>query len=1000
MSNQAHYARLRAMPSKIEETIRLFLFGSFELKVKDRTVHLPTRKTESILAYLALHRSVQNREKIASMFWGDSPDELARRSLRTALSALRKEIGEEFIVTDRETVQLNPDFPLWVDVYEAEKQAKDTFSSNSQAVVNPDLYRGDLLQDFYDDWVLEEREHYRSLFVNRLLQFAQLLRTNGDYTRVISVAQKIISIDSVNERAYQDLIFCYGVLGDRSAALKSYEECAFQLQEKLGVQPSDETNTLFEHVKKSNTSGASVNLVKSNLPIPLTSFIGREQELKTLKDIFNKTRLLTLTGVGGCGKTRLSIELAAQISDQFAEGVWWVELAAIQDEALVPQTIRRTLGLSESQVDSAEESIVKFLQSKQTLLVLDNCEHVVHASARLAEKILSQCPSAKILATSREALSIPGEIAWLVPSLSLPPSDQTKNLLKWECPRLFFERATSYRSDFQLTDSNVEPFLRICRALEGIPLAIELAAARVKTLSLEQLASRLDDKLGLLTTGSRVAQPRQQTLRATIDWSYELLSTQEQRVLQRLSVFYGNWTLEAAEYVCTDEQIEPSHILDLITHLLDKSLIISEDQEGTLRYRMLEIIRQYAMEQLRQADEVKQVNDRHTRYYSELAQGVGSAWYSREQSTLLKQFDAHYPNLRMALTWGLENPKRMENWEWGLRLAVAFVPLWNFRAELNEAQYWLKKVIDQINAVLTEADLEPVKRMDLLSIKAKAIYEMGALSYYLTHHAATMDLFEEAAKIYREIGDVAGLAYPNLYIAQTASETGQTDVARRIWTQSLEQFNQIGDRWYAAMVHSFFGSAERRRGNYDEAEREFHQAIDLYDEIGDEWGRTIMFSHLGMVALGKGDPSKARDWFEQRLRIAQRIGFRHSVAYSTFLIGLTHWTAGDYNQMETCFLESMPYFYEIGNYATLSDCLVGLAWMAAEAGQFEQAAYLLGAADTIDQTFGRKVYFEYDFFNQPVSTDLHSRLDQEYRDAIERGRNAKLDEIVRGLVQK
>ena len=987
------------MPAKTGEKIRLAVLGSFELKVNDQIIHLPTRKTEALLAYLALHRSVQNREKIASLFWGDSSDELSRRSLRTALSALRKELGEEFITTDRETMQFNPSFRIWVDVLELEKQAKDVLSENHPARMEYELYCGDLLKDFYDDWVLEEREHYRDLVVKALLHVAQSHKAVSEYEKAIAVSQKIVFMDPTNERAYQNLIFCYTRLGDRAAALKSYEECAVQLQEKLGVSPSEETNALYEHAKTSKDSSAHAAAAKSNLPIPLTSFVGRERELKTLKDLFHKTRLLTLTGVGGCGKTRLSIELARQLDDQFPDGIWWVELAPLQEDTSVPQSIRRALGVSESQVDSDEESIVKFLQSRHILLVLDNCEHVIHAVAQVAERILSQCPSVKILATSREALSIHGETAWLVPSLSVPSSAQRENILQWESPRLFLERATAYRPELQLTDANLEPFLGICQALEGIPLAIELAAARVKTLSLEQLASRLDDKLGLLTTGSRVAQPRQQTLRATIDWSYELLSEQEQKVLQRLSVFYGSWTLEEAEYVCSYEHIKSSQILDFITRLLDKSLIFSENRDDVVHYRMLEIIRQYAMEKLQDAGELQRVNDRNTLYYSQLVQSVNDGWYSRRQLDLVRRFLDHYSNIKVALSWGLADPKRTEIWTGALRLAVALVPLWNFRAELAEGQYWLNRAIDQIDATLTEPDLEPSRRNELLSIKAKAIYELGALSYYLTHHATRMDLFDASAEIYREIGDEVGLAYPNLYIAQTASDRGQNELARQTWMQSLEQFNRVGDLWYAAMVHSFLGAMERRSGNYDEAEREFHQAIELYHEVGDEWGRTVMLSHLGMVALKRGDPALARERFEQRLQIGTKIGFKHSQVYSKFLIGLTHWAAGNYAQMEILFRETLPYFHQIGNYGTEADCLVGLAWLAAEAGQLERAAYLLGAADKINETFGRKVYFEYDFFNQPVSSELRARLGALYASAIERGRNADLNKIVQDLVK-
>lgn len=990
------------MPAKgTSLTPRVSLLGSFELEVNGKPIRLPTRKAEALLAYLILHRNIQSREKIASLFWGDSLDELARRSLRTALSALRKELGEDFVITNRETIQLNPRFPIWIDVQEMERQAKEILSANHHVIsgLDPELYRGDLLRDFYDEWVLEEREHYRALWIKALLQYAQALKSNGKYERAIATAQKIISIDPANERAYQQLIFCQSALGNRAEALKSYEEGKQRLMEQLGVEPSEDTIKLYEQIKNLDGYGPSTAPARSNLPIPLTSFIGREQEIKTLTGIFKTTRLLTLTGVGGCGKTRLAIQFASQFVDEFSEGIWWFELASIQDETSLVPAIKKTLGVADHENISPEESVLKYLRTKKhILLVLDNCEHVIAACARLADNILSQCPDVKILATSREALSIHGEIAWLVPSLSLPPSDQIDDLLQWECPRLFFERAASYRSDLQLTEPNAAALLRICRALEGIPLAVEIAAARVKTLSLDQLAARLDDKLTLLTTGSRVAQPRQRTLRATLDWSYELLSEQEKTVLQRLSIFYGNWTLEAAEFLCAADDLAGSEVLDLMTRLLDKSLIVAEDHEGEIRYHMLEIVRQYALEKLGQAQEVQRLQDRHTRYYSELAQQVLPEWYTNAQSSLIKQFDAHYPNLRVALAWGLENPQRSGNWEYGLKLVLALVPYWNFQAEFNESQQWLRKVVSQINAVLAESDLGPERRTRLLSIKAQAIYEMGALSYYLTHHATRIDLFEQAAEIFKEVGDATGLACANLYAAQIASDQGQSDLARQIWLQSLEQFDKVGDRWYAAMVHSFLGAMARRLGNYDESEREFHQAIALYEQIGDQWGRTIMFSHLGMVSLLRGDPEKAREWFQRRFDTTREIGFKNSVALSTLQLGIIDWKSGDYTSMKKHFLEAMPYFHQIGNYASLADCLIGIAWVSAQAGDLEQAAYLLGKVEDINQTFGRKVYFEYDFFNQPLCAELRSRLGEEYQDVIERGRAANLDEIVKDLV--
>ena len=976
------------------------MLGPFELQVKEATVHLPTRKMEALLAYLALHRNVQNRERIASIFWGDSPDELARRSLRTALSALRKELGEELIITDRETLQLNPDFPLWVDVHEMEKEAKAVLSADSQAVIQPDVYRDDLLPAFYEEWILEAREQYRNLFLNALLQFAMSLRTTGDYPRAIEIAQKIISIDAANERAYQHLIFCYGALGDRSAALKSYADCVSQLQETLGVDPAEDTTALYEQVRKSNASGLHPTLARSNVPIPLTSFIGREHELETLRDIFRTTRLLTLTGVGGCGKTRLSIQLAGQVADDYPDGVWWAGLASIQDESLVGQSIKKTLGIPDSQKDSAEEAILKFLHARHALLVLDNCEHVISSCARLAESILMGCPGIRILATSREGLSIPGEIAWLVPSLSVPPADQVADLLRWECPRLFYERALSYRSDLQLTDANSASLLRICRALEGIPLAIELAASRVKTLSLEGLASRLDDKLALLTTGSRTAQPRQQTLRATIDWSHELLSEMEQVTFRRLSILAGNWTLEAAECVTDLEAATPAQTLDVITRLLDKSLLGVEEQEGEIRYRMLEIIRQYASERLQQAQEVEKVEDRHLLYYSELAQRVNPGWYGRAQARLIQQFEAEVPNLRVALSCGLETPRDQNRLIRGSQLASALGPFWNFMAEYNEGQRWLTKALDGINALLAGSHLGSEQRTEFVALKARALYEYGFLVWFQSRYDEARTIFAESSTLYEEIRDQTGLAYSNMFLAHSTWGLGQRDLARSLWAQSLEQFKKINDSWGGGMVHSFRGRAERDATNYEQAEWEYNQCLQYFGAVGDDWGQGIGFSHLGMMAFQQNDPVRAIGLFEQRLVTAKKLGFRQSIAYSNFLIGMASWKLGEPEQVRRYMREALTYMYDINNFATLAECLLGLAWAEAEQGNVERAAYLFGAVTRADETEKIKMEFEHLYFHQPVVANLRSRLgDANHRAAFEKGRQATLDQVAKEILE-
>ena len=365
-----------------------------------------------------------------------------------------------------------------------------------------------------------------------------------------------------------------------------------------------------------------------NLPLELSSFVGRERQIAEVKRLLlGGNRLLTLTGPGGCGKTRLALAVAFEVMEGFEGGVWLVELASLSDPDLVPQAVASTLGVREAQDRPLIETLSARLGSRKMLLVLDNCEHLVEGCALLADALLRACPNLRILATSREALGIAGERAWLVPSLSLPGGPQNlpplEELAHYEAVRLFAERAAAVASDFELTEHNAPAVAHLCRGLDGIPLAIELAAARVRVLSVEQIVSRLEDSFGLLTGGSRTALPRQRTLRATIDWSHELLSEKEQVLFQRLSVFAGGFTLEAAEAVCAGDGLELHAMLDLLSRLVDKSLVLVAGQQGgEARYQLLETVRQYGQEKLNESGEEPTIKRHHADFFLKFAEQV------------------------------------------------------------------------------------------------------------------------------------------------------------------------------------------------------------------------------------------------------------------------------------------------------------------------------------------------------------------------------------------
>src|SRR5574341_1278944 len=567
--------------------LRLYLLGRFQLERNGERIQFPRRKAESLLAYLALHPEEHAREKLAALFWGDSTDADARRSLRVTLTDLRRALGEEAFIGGRDALQLNPDFPLWVDAKEFMEIGDwklEVGLSNLKSLVS--LYQGDLLPNFYDDWSAPLRDELRELYIGGLLLGTSACRSQSNYPQAIEFARKILATDRAHEQAHQHLIFCYAAQGDRSAALEQFEACERALRDELGVEPSKETRALYETIRV-RAGAASPAARFTNLPTPSTSFIGRAREVTTIKALLFATRLLTLTGAGGSGKTRLVLQAAKDFvaARVFEDGVWWVELGSLDDENLAPQAVAKTLGVQESASEPLTATLAHSLRPREALLVLDNCEHLIAACASLAEGLLSQCPHVQILATSREALNIAGEMVWRVPSLALPNSIAAPDaLLRWEGIGLFVERAAAVSPDFRLTSANAKAVLQICRRLDGIPLAIELAAARLRALSVEQIAARLSSRFKLLTSGTRTALPRQQTLRALMDWSYDLLSEPERVLFRRLAGFVGGRTLEAVEAVCAhvgadtagtdtqvspyegaDTQVGPYEVLDVLT---------------------------------------------------------------------------------------------------------------------------------------------------------------------------------------------------------------------------------------------------------------------------------------------------------------------------------------------------------------------------------------------------------------------------------------------------
>jgi predicted ATPase len=915
----------------------VYLLGAFRAEWKEQVISLPTEKTRSLFAYLLLYPGAHSREKLSALFWGDTSDAKARGSLRKALTFLRKALGDEVILADPENVQLGPDVSLWVDVFEFERQARTFLADPSPdpQSIGVDLFRGDLLADFYDDWILPLREHYRLLYMEVLLRVVDRLRALSEYKSAIASAQKLLSLDPANERAHQHLMFCHITLGDRTRALQQYEACRRALQEELGVEPARETRALYDWIKQQAPELASSAARLINLPIPISSFVGRSRELATIKQQVAASRLVTLTGAGGSGKTRLAIHASTDMIDSFRDGVWWVELAPLTDPSLVPAGVAKALGIGEQTDRSPVEVLVQFLLPRQTLLVLDNCEHLIEACARFTEHMLMACPDLKMLCTSREALGLTGELVWHVPTLSLPEQEDESLaglLMQYEGIHLFVERASAVKTDFVLDQRNAAAVVQICRHLDGIPLAIELAAARVKSMAVDQIAARLDDRFQLLAAERRSSQTRHQTLRAAIDWSYNLLSEAERQLFRRLSVFSGGWTLEAAESVCCGDGLVKREILNVLARLVDKSLVITTDGQ---RYSMLETIKQYAAEKLAGAGELGRMNEAHLRYYLYLARIGDEKIRSSEQLLWLNLLRAEQDNFAGAMEKALGSPESVER---GCELVCALCWYWKMVGDYSPIKHWLELAFSR------NGDLEKS------SVRAKLLFNVGLYSILGLNWLEPLQarsLIEESLELWHELG-------PDLTVQRAKSLLMLGWIEKRFFDddkgydhmkEAAALFEEKGDIWWQAWTLNFLGAAlVEDAKDVQLSLKVIEKEAALWEKTGDQCFSIVVFWDLCALAFERGEFSKAYGYLKDGLQICRKAGAKSNLLQTLVHLGDIARALRQYDQAESYYKESMPLVYATFYYPWLPRIYQGLGYTMLGKGNLQQAEGYFQAA--------------------------------------------------------
>lgn len=964
--------------------LSLSFLGSFEVTLDGHPVTtFESIKVRALLAYLAIEAGRSHaRAFLAELLWPELPAATALTYLRHVLAKLKEAIpdrvpgregtppaGPPFLLVTRETVALNPvaDYALDVADFTAllescashlHRHPETCASCARRRAAAVALYRGDFLDHFvlgdsaaFEEWAALKRERLRQQALDALARLARYSERRGGYQDGQRYAWRQVELDPWREEAYQQLMRTLWLSGQRSAALDQYARCRRILREELGVEPSAETTVLYERIRDTEAvplSEVSPPHRPNNLPAQATPLIGREAELARLADLLEQPayRLITLTGPGGIGKTRLALE-AAELDYDFPDGVCFVALAPVTDPALVIPAIAHALGVQESSGQPLPERVKVHLRDRQLLLVLDNFEHI-GAAASCVAALLGAAPGLAVLVTSRVVLRLYGEHEFPVPPLSVPNIEHVRSLpdlCRYEAVRLFAERAQAVQPDFALTGESAPAVAEICRRLDGLPLAIELAASRIRLLTPQTMLQRLSSPLALLTGGARDLPARQQTLRATIDWSYNLLPAGEQQLLARLAVFVGGWTLEAAEAICGGGNTLLCGTLDGFEALATKSLVrrLPAGTWGTAdtpRFGMLETIREYALERLHASGEVAAFQQRHAEHYLACAETVAQVPAGDEQLGQQAALEVEQENLRAALAWLLEH----QEIEAGLRLGVALRWLWLTRGSQREGRRWL-------DALLAASDQAPVAdslRADAQVVVGEIVWQLGDGPDAIGMLEAALG-WEESLRLFREAGDRRGMARSLAWLGWHHHDRGDLAYGAQLMEEALALARELGDKDGIQTGLWRGGVIAYRAGDLDRARRLLEEQLML----AQAWGRIDYIAgallQLAVTERYAGNLEQAEQRFEQRRRLSDWPGLTSpfGIAIERRYVGDLAFDQGEIERATRLYAESLAGFGALGHQW---DCAAGIEALAAVAdarGSAARAVRLWSAATAI-----------------------------------------------------
>jgi predicted ATPase/DNA-binding SARP family transcriptional activator len=993
---------------------RVELLGDLRAQREEQVVsRFRTQKTAALLGYLAFFRQrSQPREVLIELLWPDRDRESGLRNLRVSLTSLRHQLeppgigAGAVVLADHHSVQLNPT-TVTTDVAEFEAALQEAETADGADRIPwlehaVDLYRGALLPGYYEAWIPPQLLLLEEQYFQAVDQLLKLLQQVGDLQRALQYAGRAVAADPLREETHMALMCLYAAAGRRPEALRQYQELERLLRAEQGTAPSDAARVLAATLQKGlpptsaglalRTSGVAQRTVPPgarfpesgdpsalprarrptpnvSLPLQLTRFFGREAEIEHLCEMLGVggPRLVTLTGPGGSGKTRLAIEVAARLGEAFGGAVWFVPLADLTEPRRIVDSILDVLRLTHSPEVEPLEQVTTSLSRQPSLLLLDNFEHLVEGGAQVVRVLLERAPSLTCLLTSRQVLNLAGEQGFAVRPLPIPGSvDTPERLLDFASVRLFVDRAQLARSDFQVTRANARAVAELCNRLEGIPLAIELAAARANMMSPAQILGHLACRFDFLVSHRRDAEARHRTLRAAIDWSYRLLPPALQRLFARLSIFRGGWIVEAAEAVCIADspslrpQSADLSTLDMLTELCERSLILAEDTGAQTRFRMLETLREYAGEQFGDEERLALAR-RHADYFLRLAEQAEPELEGPHQAEWFERLEKEHDNLRAALEWSLE--KGREGREEGREGREKGKGTGEWRQPegrtLGKKKEEAQEEGSREEGEREEAQAESVFQSEIGNRKSEiaeaGLRLAGALARFwdvrghfregrerLASALSRTEGFEATSARARALNGAGILAYcQNDY-----------DSARTLHAASLAISRKLGDPKNRARALNRLGLLSYYQGDVAAAHAFYEEGLAIQREIGDAEGVAVSLVNLGFMAGRQGDQARARSYFEESLAIQRRLGNKGGIANALHGLAFLTCEQSDAGTARALLEESLAIYRELGNKQGIAVSLEAFARLAVVEGQAERAGRLWGAGAALRKAIG------------------------------------------------